>query len=154
MLIGAYGAGLAFAGHHERKKLEEGIMPLVELLTPLFFVLIGASVSFKVFSLSSMTGRLAWLELILLVGLAVAGKLASGFFLRKEKVNRFAIGSGMVPRGEVGLIFAQVGLTAAVFSAEQYSILAMAIVITTVVAPLLLRCSRFSEPQQVEEHSR
>ena len=139
MLIGAYAAGLAFAGHRERKQLEDGITPLVELLTPLFFVLIGASISFEGFSVSSSEGRQAWLELTLLVGLAVAGKLAAGFFLRKEDVNRFAVGSGMIPRGEVGLIFTQVGLTTAVFSPGQFSVLAMAIVITTVVGPLLLR---------------
>ena len=139
MLIGAYAAGLAFAGHRERKQLEEGITPLVELLTPLFFVLIGASISFDGFSLSTAEGRDTWAELVLLVIFAIAGKLAAGFLLRRDDINRLAVGSGMVPRGEVGLIFAQVGLTTGVFGSEQFSVLAMAIVITTVVGPLLLR---------------
>ena len=77
---------------------------------------------------------------------AIAGKLAAGFLLRKDGINRLAVGSGMIPRGEVGLIFAQIGLTTTVLSAEHFSILAMTIVITTVLGPLLLRHSLHPQP--------
>ena len=56
-------------------------------------------------------------------------------------MNRFAIGSGLVPRGEVGLVFAQAGLTASIFGPREYSLLALVLVVTTLAGPMLFRKS-------------
>ena len=138
MIIGAYAAGLAFGGHPEHEQLNKDLRPLIDLLTPLFFILIGASIELAGFNPLTAVGREAWFIFFLLFAAAIAGKLLSPALL-KNGMNRMAIGSGMMPRGEVGFVFAQVGLTAGVLDPGRYSILTLVLVATTVLGPLLLR---------------
>ncbi len=140
MIIGAYAAGVAFARHPDREQLESDLRPLVELMTPLFFVLLGAAVSLDGFSPLTPSGRMAWAWVALLVVVAALGKLLAAFALRRRAgLNRWAIGSGMMPRGEVGFVFAGVGLSSGVFGEGLFSILLIVLVATTVLGPLLLR---------------
>ncbi len=138
MIIGAYAAGLAFSGHRERERLELDLRPLLELLTPLFFVLVGASVQLSGLSLLSSAGRGAWGFMLTLLLAAGVSKLLSAAPLRGG-LNRWVIGSGMLPRGEVGLVFAQIGLTAGLFRAEVFSMVVLTLVATTLAGPVLLR---------------
>lgn len=139
MIIGAYAAGLAFARHPERARLEEDLNPLISLLTPLFYVLIGASIDFSGFHPFSLPGLQSLGNVLLLFVVAVAGKMLAAVVLGGERVNRLAVGSGMIPRGGVGFVFAQVGLTAGIFSPELYSRIALALIGTTLAGPILLR---------------
>jgi Kef-type K+ transport system membrane component KefB len=74
---------------------------------------------------------------ILLTVIAIIGKLLSGFAAGKG-VKHWLIGWGMVPRGEVGLIFASVGKSLGVINANEYSVIIMVIISTTFVSPIML----------------
>lgn len=139
MIIGAYAAGLAFGGHEEHEELDRDLRPLIDLLTPLFFILIGASIELHGLNPLTSAGRWAWVVFIVLTLAAVAGKMLSPAFLKRGSANRLAIGSGMMPRGEVGFVFAQMGLSVSLYSQAQYSMLTLVLVATTVLGPLLLR---------------
>lgn len=76
---------------------------------------------------------------LLLTGLAVASKLATGLVVYQPKVRRWPVGVGMVPRGEVGLIFAGTGLAVGVIAADLYSALVVAVMLTTFLAPPWLK---------------
>lgn len=141
MIIGAYAAGLALARHPEREWIESELEPVIELFTPIFFVLVGSAVSLGSLALNSPQGRFtASVAGLLFVG-AVAGKLLSPLVVPRLDAPAMAVGSALVPRGEVGLIFAQVGLSEGVLTADLFSALALVITATTLVGPLLLRRS-------------
>jgi Kef-type K+ transport system membrane component KefB len=74
-----------------------------------------------------------------LIVVAFLGKIAAGFFIRENRFRQMAIGLSMVPRGEVGLIFAQLGLNQKILDAETYAALLIVIAITTVAPPFLLK---------------
>ena len=73
--------------------------------------------------------------------MAFIGKLAAGFLIRESRFRQMAIGLAMIPRGEVGLIFAQMGLAAGTLDAALYAAIVLAVVVTTVLAPPLLKKS-------------
>jgi len=141
LMIGAYAAGVAFASHPERNHVEEDIKPLCELLTPLFFILLGASMEFSGLDPFSEAGRQSWGFAALLFVADVVGKLFAPFFIPGNGMNKWAVGSGIMPRGEVGLIFAQMGLMSGSFSSELFSSFVVVIIATTMVGPVLLRVS-------------
>jgi Kef-type K+ transport system membrane component KefB len=74
-----------------------------------------------------------------LLALAVVGKLVSGWAVPWRRFNRLAVGVGMVPRGEVGLIFAQLGLVAGILSTRLFNAILFVVVATTFVTPPLLK---------------
>jgi len=139
MIIGAYAAGLAFARHPERARLEGDLNPLIGLLAPLFYILIGASIDFSGFHPFSLSGLQSFGNVLLLFLVAVSGKMLAAVVLGGESINRLAVGSGMIPRGGIGFVFAQVGLTAGIFGPELYSQIALALIATTLAGPILLR---------------
>ena len=139
MIIGAYAAGLAFARHPDQAQLEQNLQPLIGLLTPLFFILIGASIEFSEFSYSSNTWGESLSYFCLLFLVAIAGKMLSPVFLRKGKISHLVVGTGMMPRGEVGFVFAQIGLTTGILSQGHFSSLVVVLVGTTILGPVLLR---------------
>ena len=105
---------------------------------PIFFVLIGAAVDLQYLNPFNSQN---WPILLLAGGLtvvAVLGKLVSGLGAGGT-TNRWAVGIGMLPRGEVGLIFAGVGLSSAVISTAEYGAILLVVTLTTVLAPLLLK---------------
>jgi len=111
--------------------------PLIYLFTPIFFVTVGLSMNLKVIDFSSFD---FWSLTFLLLLIAVIGKLGGAFLLRRmDAIKKFIIGVSMIPRGEVGLIFAELGRTVDVFSNEVYASLVFVIIITTVVPPFLLK---------------
>ena len=132
-IIGSYAAGLAFAQHHDEDKLLKQFEPLTDVLSPIFFVLIGSSIAF-----SSIDSTL-WLALGLILVAAVAGKMIAAYALPKKDYQRAAVGTGLMPRGEVGLVFAQLGLTSRALQSSHYTVLTLALVVTTIVGPLWFR---------------
>jgi Kef-type K+ transport system membrane component KefB len=145
-IVGAFAAGLILEPVHFQKfgernihDLEDALRPLVELLAPIFFVQMGAKVDLAAFA---SPGAL-WLALLLTVA-AIAGKQLCSLGVLDRTVNRWAVGVGMIPRGEVGLIFASVGASLVldgekVIGATTYSAVVIMVIVTTVVAPPLLK---------------
>jgi Kef-type K+ transport system membrane component KefB len=139
MIIGAYAAGLALARHPERDWLETELEPLIELFTPIFFVLVGSAIALETFAVHTPAGRSTLALAGLLFVAAVAGKLLAPMAIPKLDVPPLAVGSALVPRGEVGLIFAQVGLIEGVLTPDLFAALVLVITATTLVGPVLLR---------------
>jgi Kef-type K+ transport system membrane component KefB len=139
MIIGAYAAGLALGRHPEREWLERELEPLIELFTPIFFVLVGSAIAFETLAIDNPEGRFTLALALILFVVAVAGKLLAPFTVRSLEGPKLALGSALVPRGEVGLIFAQVGLAQGVLTADLFAALALAITGTTLAGPVLLR---------------
>jgi Na+:H+ antiporter len=135
-IIGAFLAGLALADHREQWQLLENSKPLSEFLTPFFFVFLGAEVNLRtihdpgIVLTAAVVSVLAVLSKFLACG---AGALSLG---RKDAAR---IGLGMVPRGEVGLIVAGVGLALNTISDAIYTVVVFMTLVTTMLAPPLLR---------------
>ncbi len=137
LIVGAFTAGLLLAQTDKREDIDGALKPVSDLFVPIFFVMVGAKVR-----LGDLAGGDGFPLLAggLLVA-AVAGKLASGWAARGAGLNRWGIGFGMLPRGEVGLIFAQIGLASKVIDGPLYAAVVMVVVVTTFLAPPLLERS-------------
>jgi Kef-type K+ transport system membrane component KefB len=143
-IVGAFAAGLVLEGVPfkellpEGAKLEDMLMPLSSVLVPLFFVHMGVQVK-----LEELAGGSVLLALALTLA-AVVGKQACALAVVTPGTDRLAVGIGMIPRGEVGLIFAGMGLTLKMNgqpllgSGEFAAVVAM-VLLTTIVTPPLLR---------------
>lgn len=141
-IVGAFTAGLVLQESYFKScriipdksyTIKDLIMPLEVILVPIFFVLMGIQVKVESFF---------DLQLILVAGgllfAAVIGKVAAGYFAGRG-VNRLAVGFGMMPRGEVGLIFAAIGKTLGVVDDFLFSVIVLIVIVTTVIAPPLLK---------------
>jgi Kef-type K+ transport system membrane component KefB len=136
-LVGAFAAGLVLAKTERGTHIVERIKPVADLFVPIFFVTIGMHVQLAHLDPLSPRGTLVFAVLLTLV--AVASKLVAGLGVYLPDVRRVPVGVGMVPRGEVGLIFAAIGLTDNVITAELYAAVVLMIILTTVVGPVWLR---------------
>jgi len=141
-IIGAFAAGVILhdgyfptKNHNDEEALsiKSLVSPLESILAPLFFVLIGIQVKIETF----MDLRVILLASGLIVA-AIIGKLVSGLGSTK-KSDRLLIGIGMLPRGEVGLVFASIGRTLGVISDQLFSAIILMVITTTVIAPPLLK---------------
>ena len=138
-IVGAFAAGLILARTEHQAHISEKLRPVADIFVPIFFVLVGVAVDLSQLNPFNPGN---WPVLGLAAGLmiaAVVGKIVSGVGAVEEKVNRLAIGFGMLPRGEVGLIFAGVGLSHQLIAPGEYSALLLVIVLTTFLAPILLK---------------
>ena len=145
-IVGAFAAGLILeAGHFKNfeesreSSIESLLHPISTFLVPIFFVLTGLKVELRSFA----DGRIVVLALVLTAA-AWVGKQACSLGVLERGVNRLAVGLGMVPRGEVGLIFANVGATLViagrpVITPELYSAVVIMVILTTVVTPAALQ---------------
>lgn len=143
-IVGAFAAGLVledvhFKDHASRGEppLHESLEPLIALLVPVFFVRMGMLVDLRSFASSSVLGFAA-----LLTAAAIVGKLACGLVAPKG-VSGLTLGLGMMPRGEVGLIFAGIGAKLVlsgrpVVDTATYAAAVFMVVATTVLTPPLL----------------
>lgn len=136
-IIGAFAAGLLLATTERREHIEERIKPVADLLVPVFFVTIGMKVQPALLNPFGGTAQLGLV--IVLTVIAVASKLAAGLAVYRRGIRRWPVGVGMVPRGEVGLIFAGAGLSAGLIAADLYAALVLVVMLTTFVAPPWLR---------------
>jgi Kef-type K+ transport system membrane component KefB len=136
-IIGAFAAGLVLASTERRAHIEERIRPVSDLLVPIFFVTIGMKVDPAVLNPFAPDGQ--FLVAMVLAVVAIAAKLASGLVVYQRGVRRWPVGVGMIPRGEVGLIFAGIGLAAGVIPAGLYAALVVMVMLTTFVAPPWLK---------------
>jgi Kef-type K+ transport system membrane component KefB len=139
LIIGAFAAGLILSETNQFHLIEERIKPVADIFTPIFFLSIGAAADPRVWNPFVAENRQTLAIGGILFAIAVLGKVASGWAVPWLRVNRWAVGVGMVPRGEVGLIFAQIGLTAGILSNRLFSALLFVIIATTLVTPPLLK---------------
>jgi Na+:H+ antiporter len=150
LIIGAFAAGLVLARTDHGRDIEHEIYDVAQFFIPIFFVCVGAAVDLKAISPFKAHSRQFFIVGLLLTLVAIAGKLIAGYAAFGRPLRKLVIGVGMVPRGEVGLIFAQLGLSAGLLSSGLYSSVALMVMVTTFVAPPALRSllARSRQPAQ------
>jgi len=147
-IIGAFLAGMVVGESSERHALEEEVAPVAAFFTPFFFGFIGAQVN-----LAALADPLTLALLAGLTVLAVMTKFAGAFAgaIRLGRQRAALIGWGMVPRGEVGIVVAGLGLGAGAISSQLYSVVVgMAVLTTLMVPPLMAPLVRRAEPGAAE----
>ena len=140
MIIGAFAAGLVLSSTNQFDAVVERIEPVADVFTPIFFVAVGAPVNVQLFIPGSEDFNLGVLVVgLILTAIAIVGKLVSGLAVRRPDTDKLLVGVGMVPRGEVGLIFASIGLTAGILSKSVYSSILIMVILSTFVVPPILK---------------
>lgn len=163
-LLGGFAAGLALSkkfffpfvtfspqSDHFSHRVEEQMNPIINLFTPIFFVSIGLALNLKAVDWHS---TYIWMLTGFVLVVAILGKLFSGFLLVKlDRLTQLIVGVAMIPRGEVGLIFANVGRDTGVFKNDVYASMILVIAITTLLAPFALRwIFQSTEPEKPPSH--
>ncbi len=145
-IVGAFAAGIVLEEVHyhpfrERgeRKVEELLFPITTLIVPVFFLMMGFRVDLGSFSSPAVLGFAALIAVV-----AIVGKQICGLGVLDRDTDRLAIGVGMIPRGEVGLIFAGMGSTLLlagkpILSPTTFSALVLMIMLTTFITPPLLK---------------
>lgn len=132
-LVGAFLAGILFDEAGAEHELQAKTMPLNAFFVPFFFLHVGTLVDPSAFNPSTI-GVVAVLTV-----LGIAGKLLGGFgALRLGRRRALIVGVGMVPRGEVGIVVATIGLSAGVIGAELYGVIVAVVILTTILPPPVL----------------
>jgi len=139
LIVGAFAAGLLVAVCPQVHEIEKGITSLGQLFVPLFFVAVGASVDLASLDPTKPESGGALLIGLVLIITGVIGKGVAGFAPFWFKGNKKIVGAGMIPRGEVGLIFAQKGLEQGVFDIGMFGGVTLMVMVTTMIAPPLLK---------------
>lgn len=134
-IIGAFLAGMIAAESRQRKKLEAQTQPLLTFLTPFFFVITGTKVD-----LAALASGPVFRMLLVVTLIATVSKLIGGYLGAMSLGRRGAliVGLGMVPRGEIGIVIAALGLSAGVFSQDIYSVIVGMSLLTAIISPPLL----------------
>jgi Kef-type K+ transport system membrane component KefB len=135
-IIGSFVVGLFIAETPVREEVEHGFRPLLGIFAPFFFAVTGANIDLS----ALLTPDLLVIVLVLTV-LGVLTKLLGGVVgaWRLGKWNSIAVGMGMSPRGEVGIVVSALGLSLGLISQEIYAVLLAAVILTTLVAPVMLQ---------------
>jgi len=149
-IIGGFAAGLALSrrfflpfgaviaeNQHFSDKIEKQMRPIVLLFTPIFFVTVGLSINMREIDWGSAH---VWFFGGAIFFVSVIGKMLFPFLLKSLTLSkRVIVGLSMIPRGEVGLIFAEIGRSSGIFNNETYASLIVVIVLTTMLPPLLIK---------------
>ena len=138
-ILGAFAAGLVLDETDKREELQQQVIPIADLLVPIFFVTIGAKFDLGVLNPAIPSNREGLLIATFLMVVTILGKVVAGFAaFGQTQINRLAIGVGMIPRGEVVLVFAVVGANGVLSKSLEAAIITM-VILTTFLTPLLLR---------------
>ena len=138
--LGAFAAGLILSGSKHTHAIQDTIKPLVALFATIFFVLIGTGMDLSVLNPLDPANREGLVVAAFLLTVAIVGKVAAGWsYVSKEKTNRLVVGLGMMPRGEVGLIFLGLGTQAGLLTKPLEAAILLMVIGTTFLAPILLR---------------
>ena len=133
-IIGAFMAGLAVGRSQQHERIAEGLNPLGHIFIPVFFASIGINADLDAMFQPSVLALATVLTVV-----AIIGKLIAGFGIGRSPGDKLLIGIGMIPRGEVGLIFASIGLSKGILDDELYGALLLMVLVTTLITPPLLR---------------
>ena len=149
--LGAFAAGLILSGSRRTHEIQDTVKPLVALFATVFFVLIGTSMDLSVLNPFDPANREGLIVAAFLLTVAIAGKIAAGWsYVSKVKTNRLVVGLGMMPRGEVGLIFLGLGTQAAILTPPLEAAILLMVIGTTFLAPILLRVVLAGQTAQPE----
>ena len=149
-ILGSFAAGVAlsrrfflpfgaFLGTNEKllAHVKSNMTPIIQIFTPIFFVMVGLSVDLSVIDFTSSQ---FWIMGLTFISLAFITKLIGAFFIFQKCLrNNAIIGISMIPRGEVGLIFAEMGRVSGILPNDIYAMLIFVIIMTTVIPPFLLK---------------
>ncbi len=148
-LLGGFAAGLALsrrfflplgvalrADPEFTRRIENQMKPVIHLFTPIFFVMVGLSLNLREIDWGS---SFIWTFSLSLFVVSVVGKLAGAFTINEPWQTRCMIGTAMIPRGEVGLIFAELGRVAGIFTNEIYAGMIIVIAMTTLLPPFVMK---------------
>ncbi|MEP0758618.1 cation:proton antiporter [Trichocoleus sp. DQ-A2] len=145
-ILGAFAAGLVLDETDARNELDELVKPIADLLVPIFFVTVGARADLGVLNPTVPENRAGILIAAFLMVVAILGKVVTGWAVFGQPgINRLAIGVGMIPRGEVGLVFAGIGSASGVLDKPLEVSIIIMVILTTFLAPPFLRIA-FGEP--------
>ncbi|MEB3184340.1 MAG: cation:proton antiporter [Cyanobacteriota bacterium] len=138
--LGAFAAGLILSASRHTHAIDAAVKPLVALFATVFFVLIGTGMDLSVLNPFDPANREGLIVALFLLLVAIIGKIAAGWsYLSKDPTNRLVVGLGMMPRGEVGLIFLGLGTQAGILTPALEAGILMMVIGTTFLAPILLR---------------
>ncbi|MEQ9486773.1 MAG: cation:proton antiporter [Coleofasciculus sp. F4-SAH-05] len=150
-ILGAFAAGLVLDETDKRKELDKQVVPIADILVPIFFVAVGAKADLGVLNPAVPENREGLVIAVFLIGVAIIGKLITGWtFIGQPQINRLAIGVGMIPRGEVGLVFAGIGSASGVLSKPLEAAIIIMVILTTFLAPPFLRVAFKGSPEAAE----
>ena len=122
--------------HRFAQRIEEQMKPIVHLFTPIFFVYVGLSLNLQDINWDS---TFIWIFSLSMFVAALVGKLFGALFINEKWCSRWLIGLSMIPRGEVGLIFAELGRVSNIFTNEIYAGMIIVIALTTLLPPFLIK---------------
>jgi Na+:H+ antiporter len=137
-IVGAFAAGVVLARTNRRHDMDQALKPAVDLFAPVFFVAVGAEVDVTLLNPVPPQNRPVLLLSLALAAVGFLGKFLAGF-CAWGRVRRAFIGAGMVPRGEVGLIFASLGRQTGALAPGPFVAVVIAVFATTFLAPPLLK---------------
>jgi Kef-type K+ transport system membrane component KefB len=148
-LLGGFAAGIALSrrfflplgislkfDESFSRQIKGQLQPIIELFTPIFFVTVGLSLDLSAVDWSS---AFIWIFSLVITAVAIVSKLAGGLLIPVNHYARVAIGMAMVPRGEVGLIFAELGRVAGIFDNDVYAAIVIVIAYTTLLSPFWIK---------------
>ena len=147
--LGAFAAGLIASTSKHRHEIQAAVMPIVGLFATVFFVLVGAGMDLSVINPSDPEARSALVIAGFMFIVAIIGKVVAGWAVfGKQKTNHLVVGLGMLPRGEVGLIFLGLGTAAKLLSPGLEAAILLMVIGTTFLAPVLLRLVLKGKPPE------
>lgn len=146
-----FGAFLTLSDGSFVKQIGQSMGPIIQLFTPIFFVVVGLSLNLQAVDWGSAS--VLWMAVAFIV-LAMCSKLAGAFLIEESTYFRWAVGLSMIPRAEVGLIFAELGRISGVFDNDMYAVMIITIAATTILPPFMLKWfyGRFGHHLQAEEN--
>lgn len=146
IIIGSFAAGLILSGTNQFDTIEREVRPVAAIFTPIFFVSVGSSLNLALLNPSTPGARATLLMAGAITALAILGKIAAGWAAPWTRFRRLVVGVGMVPRGEVGLIFAEIGRRSGVVGEEVFGAILLMVMVTTFVSPPALKVLFGSRP--------
>jgi Kef-type K+ transport system membrane component KefB/predicted amino acid-binding ACT domain protein len=145
-IIGAFVAGLALRRIATHERVERDVASLAQIFVPIFFLNIGISTNIRAMADARVIG-----VALILSAVAIVSKIAAASGATGSRGDKLTIGFGMLPRGEVGLIFASIGLSVGALSEELYGSVLVVVLVTTLIAPPLLRWRLGTQAQAIED---
>jgi Kef-type K+ transport system membrane component KefB len=145
LIVGSFAAGLILSGTNQFDTIEREVKPVASVFAPIFFVSVGASVNLSLLNPATPAARATLLIALALLIIGVVGKVAAGWAAPWARFRRLVVGVGMVPRGEVGLIFADIGRRSGVLGDDVFGAVLLMVMVTTFIAPPALKALFSSE---------
>ncbi|MGB3614512.1 MAG: cation:proton antiporter, partial [Elainellaceae cyanobacterium] len=147
-ILGAFAAGLVLDETDKRKELDQQVLPIADVMVPIFFVTVGATADLRVLNPWVAENRAGLVIAAFLVAIAIIGKVVAGWAaFGQPGINKLAIGIGMIPRGEVGLVFAGIGSASGALDRPLEAAIIVMVILTTFLSPPLLQLSLKGEPE-------